>query len=558
MRRYTIGIDFGTLSGRVLLVDTMTGEEIICKEKAYSHGVIDQKLPECDIVLDKDWALQDPRDYLEVLREIVPAAVKESGVDPNQIIGIGVDCTTSTMMPVDVSGQPLCMKEEWYQNPHAWIKLWKHHAAQPLADRMTELALQRNESWIGRYGNKISSEWTLPKIWQILEEAPEVYDEAYTFIEVSDWIVMQMTGNWVKSAGALGYKALWNPVDGFPSQEYLQQLHPRLENLIKEKLIKDSIEIKALGTPAGVVTKEAAQMLGVPAGIPVAVSLIDAHVTMPAAQITDAGRMLMIMGTSTCNILLGKEEWKVPGICGVVQDGVVEGLYAYEAGQSGVGDIFGWFVENCVPESYYQEAHESGMNIHQLLENKAAKQKIGQHGLMALDWMNGNRSILVDAELSGMILGLTLQTKPEDIYRALIEATAFGQKIIFDTFAQMNVSIDQVYAAGGLPEKNRMMMQIYADVLDLEIRICGSKQAPALGSAIYAAKAAGAAAGGYETLQEAASAMGSIKEESYKPIVANVAQYKVLYQEYRKLHDYYGCGVNDIMKTLRRIRNNQQ
>lgn len=557
MSYYTIGIDYGTLSARVLLADTETGEEIACKEWVYPHGVIDSVLPYGEIRLEKDWALQHPGDYLHVLDVTIPEVIKESGVNPADIIGIGVDCTTSTMMPVDQNGLPLCFQERWRQNPHAWVKLWKHHAAQKYADRMTEIAEQRHESWLARYGNRISSEWTFPKIWQILEEAPEVYDESYTFMEVSDWIVMQMTGNWVKSACALGYKALWSPKEGFPSEAYFGSLHPKLANVIEDKLIKDSIEIRSIGQRAGVVTETAAKRLGVPQGIAVTVSLIDAHVTMPAAQITDAGKMLLIMGTSTCDILLGDAQKEVPGICGVVEDGVIPGYYAYEAGQSGVGDIFGWFVERYVSPAYYEEAAERKIGIHQLLEEKASKQEIGQHGLLALDWMNGNRSILVDAELSGMLLGMTLQTKPEDLYRALIEATAFGQKVIFDTYMQEQVSIEKIIAAGGLPEKNQMMMQIYADVLGMEIHLCGSKQAPALGSAIYAAAAAGKSHGGYDTLQEASLRMGSLKEKTYKPIPANVEKYARIYKEYKQLHDYFGKGINPVMKVLRQMRNKQ-
>lgn len=554
MGHYTIGIDYGTLSARVVVVDVETGDEVGQSVSVYSQGIIQEKLPGCNRRLSRDWALQDPSDYLRVLRESVPAAVKQAQVSVEDIIGIAVDCTTSTMLPVDRNGEALCMQERWRNEPHAWIKLWKHHAASEQARRMTELAREQEQSWLPYYGNTISSEWSFPKIWQLLLEAPELYEAAYTFMEASDWIIMQMTGEWVKSSCALGYKALWNAEQGFPEASYFKTLDWRLETIVSEKLIKDDIRILPIGTKAGELTPKAAASMGLRPGIPVAVALIDAHVTMPALKITEPGKLLMIMGTSTCDILLSEEKKAVPGICGVVRDGAIPGYYAYEAGQSGVGDIFGWFVEQCVPGSYYAEAFERQISVHQLLEEKAAGQRIGEHGLLALDWMNGNRSILVDSDLSGMVLGLSLHTRPEDLYRALIEATAYGQRMIVDNFMEHGIPIQSLYAAGGLPEKNQMLMQIYADVLNRDIHLSGSAQAPALGSAIFAAAAAGRDRGGYDSVQEAAEAMGTLKEQAYHPIPEHVEQYNRIYQEYKKLYDYFGRGENPVMKTLRRLQ----
>jgi L-ribulokinase len=309
-----------------------------------------------------------------------------------------------------------------------------------------------------------------------------------------------------------------------------------------------------MGSKAGEITDTAAKLTGLKIGTAVAVANVDAHVAVPAVGITDEAKMLMIMGTSTCHILLGTEEKIVPGMCGVVEDGVIPGYLGYEAGQSCVGDHFEWFVDNCVPSSYTKEAAEKAVNIHELLTEKAEKLAVGESGLIALDWWNGNRSVLVDVDLTGMLLGCTLLTKPEEIYRALIEATAYGTKTIVETFKENGVPINQLFAAGGIAEKNKLMMQIYSDVTNMEIRISASSQTPALGSAMFAALAAGEEKGGYASIVEAAKHMSKVKEEYYKPIPENVEVYNKLYAEYKILHDYFGRGANDAMKRLKKIK----
>jgi len=550
-KKYSIGVDFGTQSGRAVLVEVDTGKEITTAVKEYTHGVMDEFLCDGTTKLEPDWALEHPGDYLEVLEVTIPAVLKESGVSPDDVIGIGIDFTACTMLPIDKEGNPLCFQERFKSNPHSYVKLWKHHAAQDEANKLNEIAKKRNEEFLNLYGGKISSEWLIPKIWQILDEAPEIYNEAYKFIEAADWIVLQLTGEEKRNSCTAGYKAIWNKRKGYPSKEFFKALDPRLENVVEEKL---STDIYPLGSKAGEITEKAAKLTGLKPGTAVAVANVDAHVAVPAVGITEPGKMLMIMGTSTCHMLLGTEEKIVPGMCGVVEDGIIEGYFGYEAGQSCVGDHFEWFIENCLPATYYKEAQERNINIHKLLREKASALKVGESGLVALDWWNGNRSVLVDADLTGVIVGCTLLTKPEEIYRALIEATAYGTRMIIETFQENGVPVTELYAAGGIAEKDELMMQIYSDVTNMEIRISASAQTPALGAAMFGAVAAGKDRGGYDTIVDAAKVMAKVKEKYYKPIPENVAVYNKLYKEYKILHDYFGRGGNDVMKRLKEIR----
>ncbi len=550
MAKYTIGLDYGTLSGRALLVDVKTGAELAAAVYDYPHAVMDAALPD-GTPLPPDWALQHPQDYLDVLRHTIPAVLKESGIDPADVVGIGSDFTASTLLPVTDDGTPLCFLPAYEHRPHAWVKLWKHHAAQKQANRVNALAAERGESWLRRYGGKVSSEWQLPKILQMLDEDPDLYAAAAHFTEAGDWLAWQLTGVPSKNACGAGYKGLWSKTDGYPSHDFLRALDPRLETYIEDKM---NFPVLAAGSRAGYLTPAMAAELGLPAGIPVSAGGIDAHVCMPAVKIAEPGQMLAIMGTSTCHMLLGRQNIPVDGICGIVEDGILPGFFGYEAGQGCVGDHFAWFVDNCVPESYRAEAEKRGLNIHKLLREKAQRLAPGESGLVALDWWNGNRSVLVDADLTGLLLGMTLQTKPEEIYRALIEATAYGTRMIIETLAAAGVPTRGLCASGGIAKKDPMMMQIYSDVLNLPIRIAGSEHGPALGSAIFGAVAAGCAAGGWDTVAEAAEAMGKLDDTVYHPQPSAVAIYDRLYAEYEKLHDCFGRGENDVMKRLKALR----
>ncbi|GIP29271.1 ribulokinase [Paenibacillus sp. J23TS9] len=550
-KKYTIGVDYGTQSGRAVLVELSNGQEVADHVTPYPHHVIDERLPGSGKKLAHDWALQHPDDYLEVLRNSVPAVVRESGIDPEDIIGIGIDFTACTMLPVDAKGEPLCLKPELQDHPHSWVKLWKHHAAQPEADKINQIAAQRGEAFLPRYGGKISSEWMIAKVWQILDEAPEIYEQTDLFLEATDWVISQMTGKIVRNSCTAGYKAIWHKQEGYPDKEYFKALDPRLEHLTETKLRGNVIP---LGTNAGGLTEPMAALMGLKPGIAVAVGNVDAHAAVPAVGVVTPGKLVMAMGTSICHMLLGTEEKQVEGMCGVVEDGIIPGLFGYEAGQSAVGDIFEWYVEEALPAYVKEAAANEGLGVHAWLEKEAALYKPGQTGLLALDWWNGNRSVLVDTDLTGLMLGMTLLTKPQEIYRTLLEATAFGTRKIVDAFHSSGVQVDALYACGGLPQKNKLLMQIYADVTNREIFVADSKQTPALGAAIFAAVAAGEAAGGYDTVIAAAENMARVKDETFKPIPENVEVYDRLYREYNLLHDYFGRGENDVMKRLKSIK----
>ena len=553
MPRYTIGVDFGTASGRAVVVDVADGRVLASIVEPYPHGVIDDRLPrpDDDVVLAPDWALHDPADYLHVLQTAVPVAIREAGVDPAEVIGLGVDATSCTMLPARADGTALAELPAFRAQPHAWVKLWKHHAAQPEADRINAVARATGQDWLDRYGGKISSEWFFAKALEILSDAPEVYAAADRLIEVVDWVVWRLTGVESRNACTAGYKAMWSKRDGFPDRDFFGALDPRFAGVVDDKMVRD---LQPVGGRAGGLSAEAAAWTGLPVGTAVAVANVDAHVAVPAATVTEAGRMVMIMGTSTCHMVLARDERTVPGMCGVVQDGIIPDYFGYEAGQSCVGDHFDWVVRQGLPSGYHDEARERGIDLHELLQDKAARLRPGESGLLALDWWNGNRSILVDAGVSGLLIGATLATTPEETYRALVEATAFGTRLILETFEANGVPIHEIVACGGLAERSPFVMQLYADITGRPFRISASDQTPALGSAMFAAVAAGSVAGGHATIQDAARAMARLKPEAYLPSPTDRDVYDLLYREYVALHDHFGRGGSEVMAVLRSLR----
>lgn len=543
--RYVVGIDFGTLSGRAVVVRVSDGTEVGSAVHDYSHAVMDTVLAGSGATLPPEWALQVPSDYVDVLKTAVSAAVKLAGIDPATVIGIGTDFTACTMVPTLADGTPLNELSQYADRPHAYVKLWKHHAAQPQADRINALAVERCESWLPRYGGLISSEWEFAKGLQLLEEDPELYNLMDHWVEAADWIVWQLTGTYVRNACTAGYKGILQ--DGeYPSRDFLAALNPDFAGFADDKV---GHEIGQLGALAGTLTAQAAAWTGLPEGIAVAVGNVDAHVTAPAAQAVLPGQMVAIMGTSTCHVMNADVRVEVPGMCGVVEGGIVSGLYGYEAGQSGVGDIFAWYVNNQVPARYYDDAEKAGRGIHEHLTELIKDQPVGGHGLVALDWHGGNRSVLVDAELSGLVVGATLATRTEEIYRALFEATAFATRKIVETFTVSGVPVTEFIVAGGLL-KNAFLMQIYSDILRMPISIIASDQGPALGSAIHAAVAAGA----YSDVRAAGQAMGKVNRAVYTPDESAADAYDALYEEYSALHDYFGRGGNEIMHRLKQRR----
>jgi L-ribulokinase len=536
-----VGVDFGTLSGRAVVVRVADGAEVGSAVHEYTHGAVERALPGSDRPLPSAWALQVPQDWRDVLREAVPKALADADVAPADVVGIGTDFTACTVLPTLADGTPLCEVDGLEDRPHAYPKLWKHHAAQGQADRINAVAAARGEPWLRRYGGRISAEWQFAKGLQLLDEDPDLYDRADRWIEAADWIVWELCGVETRNVCTAGYKGIHQEGE-YPSQDYLAALDPRFTGFV-DKLRHP---LSALGGRAGGLTARAAALTGLPEGIAVAVGNVDAHVTAPAARAVEPGQLVAIMGTSTCHVLSSDRLAVVPGMCGVVADGIVEGLWGYEAGQSGVGDIFAWFAETSVPASYVEAA--SG-DLHEYLSKLAAAQPVGAHGLVALDWHSGNRSVLVDHALSGAILGQTLATRPEEQYRALVEATAFGTRMIVETFEASGVPVTEVVAAGGLL-KNAFLMQVYADVLRRPIAVIGSAQGPALGSAIHAAVAAGL----FTDVRAAAAVMGSRGPEVYRPDPERADAYDPIYADYRELHDHFGRGASNVLHRLARRR----
>jgi L-ribulokinase len=549
--KFVLGIDFGTESGRVVVVRVRDGAEAASCVVLYPDGVLDEKLPGGPR-LEPDWALQNPRDYLLVVEKGVPRALQTARVKAEDVVGIGTDFTASSPLPARRDGTPLCFLPEYRRQPHAWVKLWKHHAAQPEANRINQIGRERNEEFVQIYGGKYSSEWFFSKVLQVLDEAPQVYAAADRFIEGADWIVWQLIGEEKRNTCTAGYKAMWVKGKGFPVPEFFRALDPRLENVVEEKV---GSTFHGLGERAGGLTPFWARQTGLKEGTPVSIGNVDAHVAVPATTVTQPGSLVMIMGTSICHMLLGTTRQMVEGMCGTVEDGIVPGLWGYEAGQSAVGDIFAWFFEHGVPNYIHRDARKLKLPFVAALEKRAAALKPGASGLLALDWWNGNRSILVDVDLTGMMLGMTLATRAEEIYRALIEATAFGTRQIVEAFESKGIAVKDLVACGGLPEKSPLLMQIFADVTGREIKLAQQLQTcSALGAAMHGAVAAGRAGGGYDSIFEAAQHMAHVQRLTYRPRPAQHEIYNQLFGEYRTLHDYFGRGGNDVMKRLKALK----
>ena len=532
---YTLGLDFGTLSVRALLVDTANGHAVAEATSPYAHGVMDKTLPG-GTPLPPRFALQHPLDYLDsmsaAIRRVLDQAKAEQGVTPDRIAALGVDFTACTMLPVDESGSPLCFSPAFAEEPHAYVKLWKHHGATEEAAELTALAAARGEEWLSAYGGTISCEWMFPKVLETLRHAPEVFHATHRFTEAADWLSRLLTGQETHATSFAGYKGLWQ--DGlYPTDSFLTTLDPALRGVVGSKICPT---VDPVGGIAGWLDAYGASLTGLPVGTPVALPIIDAHAALPATGMTRPGDLTLILGTSTCHILNSDRLQPIQGVCGYVKDGVIPALYTYEAGQAAVGDCFDWFVKNCVPAEYTHAAAERGISIHTYLCGLAERKAPGESGVMALDWWNGNRSILMDQTLTGTLVGLTLATRPEDIYRALIEATAFGTRVITEQFEGGGLPVSRVMATGGIARKNPMMMQIYADVLNRPIEVSETAQAGALGSAIYAAVAGGV----YPTVTEAADAMAARTERVYTPDSKAVEAYDHMFTRYKQLHDFFG------------------
>lgn len=546
MAKYTIGVDFGTLSARALLVDTANGRELASAVMDYPHGVMDRTLCTTGEALPLNYALQHPADYLQVLCHVVPAALREAGVDAAEVVGLGVDFTCCTLLPVDKNGVPLCFSSRFEKEPLSFALLWKHHAAHAYAEHLTAVARERGERFLARCGGKIDEEWLLPKLYQVKEEAPQVFAAADRFLEAGDFVVQTLTGTCARSYHFAAYKTHYSTEDGYPPVDFLNAAYPFSGETVLEKLRGEHL---FMGSCAGRLLPEYAEKLGLCADTAVAVAVPDAHCAGAALGLSQAGDMFGVLGTSACFVALGDKETEIPGICGCVKDGAIPGFYGLEAGLCSLGDHYAFAAKNLTSPAYAKEAEARGIEMLPLLLEKAARKKAGESGLLALNWFNGNRSPLVDPLLSGCFVGLTLASAPEDMLRALLEATAFGVRNIIENFERYGVLIRRIIATGGIARKDPFTMQLYADVLGREIVVTQTSQAPARGVAIGAAVAAGV----YADMLSASQVMHASVERVYTPCAEEHATYDLLYAEYKTLHDYFGRGENGVMARLRAL-----
>lgn len=545
MEKYTIGIDYGTLSARAILVSLDNGKEVATSEFIYPHAILTEKEINGG-ESQSETALQHPSDYILALKNTVKEVLGQSGVDKDSVVGIGIDFTSCTVLPIKKDFTPLCFLDEFKNDPHAYVKLWKHHGANKQADIMTDLAYKTNQTWIEDYGKKVSSEWCLPKVMETFNCSKKVYDAADYFVEAGDFLTWILTGKVVRSSCMAGFKSLWNKKNGYPSKDYLRALDSGLENIFEDKL---SGEVRSIGKPVGTLNQYGMELLGLNKDTVVAVAVIDAHSALPSSDVTKEGELLMILGTSACHILLSKLDKNVPGICGKVLDGVVPDYYAYEAGQACFGDTFEWFINNLVPQEYFDKAGQNGQNIFDYLNDLIRDREVGESGLIVLDWFNGNRSPYADYNLSGVIVGLSQKTKAEDFYEALVCALAYGTKRIVDNYEANGIKLNKITATGGIANKNTYLMQVFADVLGRNILVAKSKQAGAKGSAIYAAVACGA----FSDLTSAALVMGDKEFSEYIPDTTKNKKHEQIYAQYVKMSEYF-AKQSSVMKKLKAIK----
>lgn len=530
--RVALGLDFGTESVRALFVD-LEGTEVGSAVVAYPHGQITERLPGTQERLPPDFALQHPTDWLESAAQAVRVALAGGTINPSHVLGIGVDFTSCTMLPARKDGTPLCLDRRWESEKFAWPKLWKHHGAKTQTDRINALARQRGEKWLARYGGTIGLEWFFPKILETLENAPQVYQATDVWLEAGDWFIWQLVGGDAaqlpRSTCQAGYKGLWHHQNGFPSADYFRALDARMADVVATKMPGRFL---APGEKAGNLAASIAERFGLPAGVPVSAATIDAHAGVPGAGAAEPGTLVMVMGTSSCHMLNATVERAVPGVAGVVEGGILPGFFGYETGQAAVGDAFDWCRRLTGEENFDR------------LTRLAIELPPGADGVLCVDWFNGCRTPLMDGALTGAFTGLKLNHGPQHLYRALMEASAFGLRWIVDILGESGVPVERFIATGGLPHHNPLLMQIYADVLGEPIAVHPSKHGPALGAAILGVLAAGPDASGFATPSQAIAAMAGEKqglaERTLKIISPNAPaqrRYADIYRRYRALGD---------------------
>jgi L-ribulokinase len=534
--RLSLGLDFGTESVRAVLV-SLDGDEAATASVKYKHGQITESLPGDETPLPPDYALQHPGDWIDSASRAVRKAVKQAG-GADAIVGIGVDFTSCTMLPALADGKPLCLLSAFAKEPLAWPKLWKHHGAKQQTERLNQIARERKEPFLARYGGIVGLEWFFPKVLETLDERPDVYDAADVWLEAGDWFVWRLVGGPAselpRSTCQAGYKGLWSKSDGYPSEDFLAALHPKLRTVVADKMPG---KLTAPGQVAGTLSPEMAKRFGLPAGIPISAAIIDAHSGVPGAGAAEPGVLVMVLGTSACHMLNSDREVLIPGVAGVVADGILPGYYGYETGQAAVGDAFDWL------------RRLAGHRNFSRLDAASASLPAGAEGVYCLDWLNGCRTPLMDGTLTGAFHGLELHHGAEHLYRALLEASAFGLRWIVEVLTSGGVAVNEFVATGGLPHHNPLFVQIIADVLERPISIHPSTQGPALGAAILGALAAGQSATGFASAADAIRAMAAPRpgvpgreERIVKPETSNAATYSTLYERYRRLAEATGRG----------------
>jgi L-ribulokinase len=518
-----LGLDFGTETVRALLVD-LRGRELASATVRYRHGQIIESLPGSSKKLPPHFALQHPRDWIDSAASAVRSALRQARADADAVCGVGVDFTSCTMLPTSRDGTPLCCTKKWASEPQAWPKLWKHHGAEKQTDHLNAIARKRNEKFLARCGGCIGLEWFFPKVLEALECAPRLFESAEIFIEAGDWLVWQLTGNLVRSTCQAGYKGMWSAEEGWPGENFLRAVHPKLATIVSEKMHG---ELRAPGISAGTLIREMAKRFSLREGTPVSTAIIDAHSGVPGAGASEPGTLVMVLGTSSCHMLNTEVARNVPGIPGVM-NGILPGFYGYETGQTAVGDAFDW-LRRLV-----------GKNNFDALSREAALLPPGANGVRCIDWINGCRTPLMNGSLKGSFSGLALHHRPEHLYRALLEASAFGVRWIVEVFRDSNVTVKKFIATGGLPHRNPLVVQIYADVLGAPISVHPSKQGPALGAAILGALTGGA----FSEASAAIRAMSFPKPGSariFKPNRAAHSSYKKIYGDYRRLAEFHSA-----------------
>ncbi len=522
----SLGLDFGTESVRAILVDT-TGKQHGTATVEYAHGQITTSLPGCSDPLPPHYALQAPQDWMDSAAEAARTAMTRSGIAAERVIGVGVDFTSCTMLPTTRDGKPLCELESFRGTALAWPKLWKHHGAVAQTAHMNAVATARDEPFLKRYGGTIGLEWFFPKILETIEDAPEVAAAAKIWIEAGDWFVWQLVGgppeSLARSTCQAGYKAMWSAEDGYPSKDYFSAVSPELAAAVDNCLPG---VMRSPGERSGGVSAAMADRFGLIAGTAVSTAIIDAHAGVPGVGAGDPGTLVMVIGTSSCHMLNSKTLADIPGVAGVVDGGILPGMYGYETGQAAVGDAFAW-LRNLL-----------GLKSFDSLSAAALRLPPGAEGVTCLDWMNGCRTPLMDGTLRGAFTGLGLHHGGEHLYLAMLEASAFGMRWIVELLRDGGVEVNRFIATGGLPHHNRTIIEIYADVIDCEIEVHPSTQATAVGAAVLGMIAAGTEASGFSEISAAAAAMAAAPQEHFDvvgPRPDRTEKYNALYRRYRDL-----------------------